>query len=364
MLEHLGAGQGVRFREAEQIPGHVGVPGVDEALDLPAGEGEQLALGEAVQLPVLALIGIGAAGDEEPAVPVDARELLDGLLDLLAALQGVGHLVQPVQQDQPALAHQLGLQVHGMALQHLGQLLDDELPQGVGADGSAGRGKIGGEIAQQHPHRQQPLVRPALGLWPLVPALVRVRRDGGAQQLQVGRPMAQQLAGHAQRDEIQEGGLAAARSAHQDQVLFLVQRIEGGLPIDLPVGHGALGVARRLRVHLARVAALGQQCGVDGRELCRPSAVAGEQRQLVRPQAEPGQVALAQVARAGPRLARLIDDGLVDVAGAGADGRLVVVLHDHRTLAGGLGRFALRDGAAAAHLGLGGGAWLLRRWRC
>ena len=161
-LEHLGAGLGIRLREAEKVLGHVGVPGVDEALDLPAGEGEQLPLGESVELPVLPLIRIGAAGDEETAVPEDARELLDGLLDLLAPPQGVGDLVQPVQQDQPALSHQVSLQVVRMAPEQLRQLLDDESPQGIGQRG-AGRGQIGGEVAQQHPHRQQRLVGPALG---------------------------------------------------------------------------------------------------------------------------------------------------------------------------------------------------------
>jgi hypothetical protein len=57
--------------------GHVAVPGVDEALDLAAGEGQQLALGEAVELPVLALVGVGPAGDQEAALAMDAGEFLN-----------------------------------------------------------------------------------------------------------------------------------------------------------------------------------------------------------------------------------------------------------------------------------------------
>ncbi len=129
------------------------VPGVDEALDLPACEGQQFAFGKTVELPVLPLVGVGAAGDQKAAARVQRGEVLHRPLDLFASLQRVRHFVEPVEQDQAAFGQQLALQIVGVARQRLRQLADDEGPQRAVGDRDARRRQAGGEVAQQHAHR-------------------------------------------------------------------------------------------------------------------------------------------------------------------------------------------------------------------
>jgi hypothetical protein len=159
--------------------------------------------------------------------PVEAGEVLHRLLDLLAPAQRVGNFVEPVEQDQHALAEQFALEVVGVAPELLGQLADDEMPQRVGAGRRCRRRQAGGKIAQHDAHRQQRSVRPALRLRLGIGVGVRFGRDRLAQPFEIGGRRTQQLAGHAQRDEIEEGRLAAARPAHEDKALRAVQSLEG-----------------------------------------------------------------------------------------------------------------------------------------
>ncbi|MGH8078383.1 MAG: hypothetical protein ACREPE_13805, partial [Lysobacter sp.] len=170
--------------------------------------------------------------------------------------------------------------------------------------------------------------------------------DGHAQQLEIGWYEAEHLPGHAQGDKIQKRGLAAARPAHQHQILVFVQRFQGRWPTGVAVDHGARGAARRVHLLFASVPSVGQQRGVDGRQLHRCAAFAGKQWQLVRSCAQPREVCASQIIRTGAGLGSVLDDGLVDIAAAGADRCSVVALDYHRALAGGLGFPALRDAAA------------------
>ncbi len=56
--------------------------------------------------------------------------------------------------------------------------------------------------------------------------LVVVDRQRLAEEPQVRRLLAEQLAGHAQRDEVEECRLAAAGTAHQHEQAFVVERFE------------------------------------------------------------------------------------------------------------------------------------------
>jgi len=90
---------------------------------------------KAFQLPVLLLIGVGAAGNHQTHLGKDSGKLLHGSLDPHAALVSLRHFVQAVEQQEPAFATQDRLQRGGKVTQRLlGQLGNDELPEGIAVD--------------------------------------------------------------------------------------------------------------------------------------------------------------------------------------------------------------------------------------
>ena len=138
-LEQLGAALGV-----VGIPvagaGHVGVPAVHERGDLRAIEGFQHRLGEARQPPLLLLVGVGAAGDQDVTALEGVGEIGHDLLDLRAPLVGFGHLVQPVEDHQAAVGQEVLAQQRGVVGQITGcQFLADEAQHIFGARGGVSR---------------------------------------------------------------------------------------------------------------------------------------------------------------------------------------------------------------------------------
>lgn len=121
------------------------------------------------------MIRIGAAGDQEPAVSVNAGELLHGLLHLLTPLECFGYFVQSVEQNQSALVHQFCIKIIGITLKLIWQLLDNKIPKRIVLYRSPSRRQIGGEIAQYDAHWQERFMRPALRLGFLF-ALLTVHR--------------------------------------------------------------------------------------------------------------------------------------------------------------------------------------------
>jgi hypothetical protein len=274
---------------------HVRVPGVDEALDLAAREGQQFACSESFEFPVLALVGVGTASDEEAALAVHPGEGLNGLLDLGAPAFGVGNFVESVEQDQPAAAEQFAMQGVVVGPQLLGPLADDEAPQRAGVDHGVGR-QAGGEIAQHDAHRQQGAVRPALPLR----LEVGFTRNRLAEKLQIGGGRMLQFASQAQGDEVEEGRLAAPRSAHQHQRTLAVERFERRQAFALArlAVAGLAGRARGGRQEAAVVACRGEQRSVDRRQL-HHLVVADEERQPVGLRDQPAQISLAQFGGGG-----------------------------------------------------------------
>ena len=81
LIEPHGATLGFLGGEAARLP-HIGIPALHETANLRLLEGGEHGFAKAIQLPVLLLIGIGAAGHQH-AHPIEGRrKLLDGRLDL------------------------------------------------------------------------------------------------------------------------------------------------------------------------------------------------------------------------------------------------------------------------------------------
>ena len=149
------------------LPAHCGqvcVPTVYEALDLRGAERSQHCFAEAVQLPILALVGVRPAGHDEAAAREVCGKPLHCLLDLDAPLAGVGHLVKPIQHHQPAGLAQLPLEMRLIVRQRLAQLAGNEAPQVIAGRAPPDRRQAAcGEVPQDHAHRQQRAMAPRLG---------------------------------------------------------------------------------------------------------------------------------------------------------------------------------------------------------
>ena len=96
LLQNGGPALGILARPVAHWA-NMGVPALHKTLDLPGAEGRQHRRLEAVQLPLLALIGVGAAGYQDAAAGEEGGKALHGLFDLAPALVCFGHFVQPIQ---------------------------------------------------------------------------------------------------------------------------------------------------------------------------------------------------------------------------------------------------------------------------
>lgn len=72
-------------------------------------------LPEAVQAPVLVLVGVDPAGDQDPALREGAGEALHHGAELHPAVLGLRHLVQAVQEEEATLLPELPFELVAVA---------------------------------------------------------------------------------------------------------------------------------------------------------------------------------------------------------------------------------------------------------
>src|SRR5262245_15326318 len=113
---------------------YMGIPSIDKGADLRWSEGGKPRFGKAIQLPILPLIGVGAAGDQHAYFGEEGRKLFDCGFDLRSALVCLWDLVQPVEQEQASGAFRLIAQGFLNVAQCVRERLNDIIPQGIASD--------------------------------------------------------------------------------------------------------------------------------------------------------------------------------------------------------------------------------------
>ena len=146
-------------------------------------------------------------------------------LDLFTPSPALGHLVQPVQDQQAALLDQMFVQQRlkaGQALaQPVGQIGPERLRVGVqGVD-------LGRKAAQHHAHRQQRTEGPLV-----------------AQPRQIGMLQPQHVAGQAEGQEVGKGRLARPRIAQQRGIRLRGHKGQRRLALRSPPSKGSSAGSR------------------------------------------------------------------------------------------------------------------------
>lgn len=238
---------------------------VHKAFDLRAAERREFRIRERRQTPVLFLICIGAARDEDAHARKSFGKIFDGLFELRALAVRFRRFVQTVEQEQAAGGAQFLLQWVGeFAERGCFQFRRDKIPKMLrGCNLRGQRQTARGKFTQDDAHGNERAVIPRLGLrfcfFVARLAFVFFGRQWLCQKREIDIGIAQRVAADTERDKIDERAFAAARVAKQNETRVTIQLFE-----RREVPRFARGQTRRVSktLRVFHLAAFGEERGI------------------------------------------------------------------------------------------------------